>query len=119
MLSMLEIKILSEPTPVETLKSMASEQFIDMIKGVVDLEKQIIAVGGSLHADEEKELLESGSQQQNLWGINIYFDVDEEDRIEFDSMINIRPTQGNKSRGVEDLKTREKIISIINRLIIF
>ena len=102
---MSEIKIITSSVAIAELKNMASKQLVDMIKAVVDIEDKIIAVGGSLHADEEKKLLDSGSLQQNLWGINIYFDVDEEDRIEFDSMINIRPTQGNKSRGVEDPTT--------------
>jgi hypothetical protein len=116
---MLEIIIISNPTPIETLKQMALEQFIDMIKGVVDIEMEMMAIGGSLHSDEERVFLENGSLQRNLWGINIYFDVEEADRIEFDSMINIRPSQGNKSRGVEDAKIREKIMAIINHLIIF
>lgn len=116
---MQDIKIVREPLPVQVLKKMAEGQFTDMIKAVVDIEKEIIAVGGSLHADEEKELLSDGSIQQNLWGYNIYFEVEEQDRIEFDSMINIRPTQGNKSRDIEDLTIREKIIAITNRLIIF
>lgn len=116
---MSEIKIISNPTPIEAIRELASEQFMDMVKGVVDVEKAIIAVGGSLHSDEEKLLLEAGSLQQNLWGINIYFDVEEEDRIEFDSMINLRPSDGNKSRGVEDMKIRERILSITNHLINF
>ncbi len=114
-----EIKIISNSTPVEAIRALALEQFMDMVKGVVDVEREIMAVGGSLHSDEEKLLLEAGSLQQNLWGINIYFDVDVEDRIEFDSMINLRPSEGNKSRGVGDLKIRERIISITNHLIIF
>jgi Protein of unknown function (DUF5674) len=116
---MSEIIILSVPTPVEYLKALASEHYIGMVKSVVDIDREIMAVGGSLHSDEERVLLESGSLQQNLWGINIYFDVDEQDRIEFDSMINMRPTTGNKSRGVDDLEIQKKIISVTRRLIMF
>jgi hypothetical protein len=75
---MTEIEIFSHPTPIETIKGLTSEQFMDMVKGVVDIEKEIVAVGGSLHSDEERVLLEGGSLQQNLWGVNIYFDVEEE-----------------------------------------
>lgn len=114
-----EIVSINEMIPVADLKKLAANQFEDMIKAVVDVQKEIIAVGGSLHADEEKILLQSGSSQFNLWGINIYFEVDAGDRIEFDSMINIRPVQGNKSRDVENIETREKIISIVTRLIQF
>jgi hypothetical protein len=114
-----EIKVLSVPTPVEYLRTLASEQYMDMVKGVVDVEKEIIAVGGSLHSDEESFLLESGSLQQNLWGINIYFDVEEQDRIEFDSMINLRPSAGNKTRGIDNLELQNRIRYITNHLIIF
>ena len=92
-------------------------QFIDFIKAVVDLELKVIALGGSLHADEEKKLLETGSLQHNLWGINIYFDVELKDRIEFDSMINIRPSQNNRSRTIENPEIQKKIISLVNHLI--
>ncbi len=72
-----------------------------------------------MHADEEKLLLENGSKQKNLWGINIYPDKKGADFIEFDSIINIRPSQNNLSRFIEDEKIRKKIIEIINSLIIF
>jgi len=111
------IILISAAVSISYLKELASGQFADMIKAVIDVEKENMAVGGSLHADEEKLLLQHGSKQQDLWGINIYFDVDEADRIEFDSMINIKPGQGNRSRCVEDEGTREKIISIVNRFI--
>lgn len=104
---------------IDEIRKNATSYFEDMIKAVADIEKEIIAIGGNLHADEEKELLNNGSSQHNLWGYNIYFDVEETDRIEFDSMINLRPVQGNRSRNVEDEKIREKIISITNRLILF
>ena len=71
-----------------------------------------------LHADEETLLLENGSQQEYLWGINIYSEmIGDENWIEFDSMINIRPSWGNKSCGVDDPKIQEKIINIVNGLV--
>ena len=69
------------------------------------------------HADEEALLLEQGSQQENLWGINLYPEMPREKRIEFDSVINIRPSLGNRSRGVDDSKIRDKIVQIVNSLI--
>ncbi len=62
-------------------------------------------------------LLEDGSKQQYLWGINIYPEKSKEEWIEFDSMINMRPRQNNRSRGVEDPETKSKIITIVNNLI--
>lgn len=96
---------------------MAEEQFGNLVKAVVDVRRGIMAVGGELHADEEALLLEQGSRQENLWGINIYFDRSDEEWIEFDSIINVRPSQGNSSRNVEDHETRERIKSVATRLI--
>ena len=101
---------------MDELKTMAKGLFGNLVKGVVDVERRIMAVDGELHADEEALLLESGSRQESLWGINIYPDLEGPDRIEFDSMINIRPSQGNRSRGVDDPKVRERIIRIVSEL---
>ncbi|MDY4789531.1 MAG: DUF5674 family protein [Bacteroidales bacterium] len=70
-----------------------------------------------LHADIESYLLERGSKQDNLWGINIYPEIEGDDFLEFDSLINIRPRQNNRSRGVEDETIQEKIRNIINNKI--
>lgn len=96
---------------------MASLQFGDMIKAVVDLEVGMMAIGGELHSDEEAMLLDEGSRQSNLWGINLYPDKPSEEWIEFDSMINVRPSGGNRSRFVESGKIREAITQIIQRLV--
>lgn len=96
---------------------MAEKMFGNLIKAVVDIEKEIMAVNGELHADEEALLLQNGSKQQNLWGINIYPDLQGDNFIEFDSMINLRPSQGNRSRGVDSEEIRKKIIGIVNKLI--
>jgi hypothetical protein len=76
-----------------------------------------MAVDGELHADEEALLLERGSRQADLWGINIYPEIAGQDRIEFDSIINIRPSRGNRSRGVDDPEIREKIFQVVARLV--
>lgn len=77
-----------------------------------------MVVDAELHADQEKVLLENGSKQENLWGINLYpEDFAQEEFIEFDSMINLRPSWGNRSRGVDDENLRRKIIKIVNKLV--
>lgn len=76
-----------------------------------------MAIGGELHADEEAALLASGSEQQNLWGINLYPAQPEDDWVEFDSMINVRPALGNRSRGVEDPAIQAKILAIVRELV--
>ena len=111
------MKIINEPISIDELKEMAKNSFGNLVKAVVDVEKEIMAVDGELHADLEKTLLESGSIQKDLWGINIFPEIPGDDMIEFDSMINLRPIQNNMSRSVEDLTTRQKIINIVNKLI--
>ncbi|MFH1561386.1 MAG: DUF5674 family protein [Patescibacteria group bacterium] len=102
---------------VAELKEMAKIMFGNLVKAVVDIEKEMMVIDGELHADEEALLLENGSEQKDLWGINIYPEVSKTDWIEFDSMINIRPALGNNSRSVDDSKTREKILAVVNKLL--
>ena len=111
------IKIISQPISLLELKQTAKLIFGDMVKGVVDLEKKIMAIGGELHADEEAFLMNHGSIQQNLWGVNLYPDRTFPELVEFDSMINIRPRQNNRSRSVEDENTRKLILKVIGDLI--
>ncbi len=111
------MKIITNKTTISELKKIAEKQFGDFVKAVVDIEKRIIAVGGELHSDEEALLIENGSKQQNLWGINIYPDIKDENWIEFNSIINIRPSLGNRSRSVDNQKIRKQIIEIVNELI--
>jgi len=111
------MKLINSKISKAELAEIAKERFGDMIKAVVDIELGIMVVGGELHADEEAMLLERGSKQENLWGINIYTDKQTDERIEFDSMINIRPRQNNRSRDVLDQAVREKITIVVNNLV--
>lgn len=112
----MDIECVKEHISREHLKELALQRFGDMVKAVVDIEQHIMVVGGEMHADEEQLLLEQGSQQQNLWGINLYPDVLDDSWLEFDSMINLRPSQGNRSRGVEDAGVRARIADIVRLL---
>ena len=109
--------LIEEPISSLELREAGEELFGDMVKAVVDVEKGIMAVGAELHADEEAFLLERDSRQENLWGINLYTTRPVAEMVEFDSMINIRPRQGNRSRGVEDVGVREQIIEIVRKLV--
>lgn len=91
--------------------------FGDMVKAVVDVQQEKLGLDAELHADIEKELLSQGSLQENLWGINLYPEMEGDDFIEFDSLINIRPTQGNRSRDVKDPAVRARIVEIVQKLI--
>jgi hypothetical protein len=111
------MEIITEAISLAQLREMAVRRFGEMVKAVVDVEQAIMAVDAELHADEEEALLERGSEQAHLWGINLYPDIVGESWIEFDSMINLRPSQGNRSRGVDDSVTRRRIVEIVSRLV--
>jgi len=113
-----EIEVVRDAVRLGQLRSLAEGLFGDLVKAVVDIELGIMAIGGELHADEETVLLDAGSSQANLWGINLYpADYGTPGWIEFDSMINVRPGQANRSRSVEDSTTRDRIIEIVDRLV--
>ncbi len=112
------MKIIDTPISLADVKAMAGDRFGNLVKAVVDIERGLMAVDGELHADEEALLLENGSRQADLWGINIYPELTGADRIEFDSVINIRPSQGNRSRGVDDQTIRERIVRLVGGLIV-
>ena len=112
-----KIRLIKDKISIAELKKVAEERFGDMVKAVVDLELGIMAMGAEMHSDEEGYLLERGSKQDSLWGINLYPDNLGEDFIEFDSMINIRPRQNNRSRGVDDKKIQMRIREVVNKLL--
>jgi hypothetical protein len=112
------LRLLTEPISRADLASLAEEGYGEMVKAVVDVRREIMAIGGELHSDEEAALLDDGSDQRDLWGINLYPTESGEGMIEFDSMINVRPKQGNRSRDVEDEETRERIRSIVARWVV-
>lgn len=107
------MRIVDAPISSADLKAMAEGRFGNLVKAVVDVERKIMALDGEVHADEEGLLLENGSRQENLWGINIYPELEASERIEFDSVFNIRPSQGNRSRDVGDQVIREKVVQIV------
>ncbi len=111
------MKIITQSVTLNEIKAMAAATFGNLVKAVVDVDREIIAVDAELHSDLEALLLENGSKQKNLWGINLYSEIQGEEFVEFDSMINMRPSQGNRSRGVADKELREKIIGVVTKRI--
>ena len=109
--------ILQKPISREKLTELAENFYGDMIKGVVDTNRCKLALDAELHSDLERLLLEDGSEQEFLWGINLYPEVDDEDFLEFDSLINIRPRQNNRSRYVEDAQIRNTIQKVVKSFI--
>lgn len=112
-----QMQMIKTSISISQLRPLVQASFGNFVKAVVDVEKSIMVVGGELHADQEAQLLEQGSRQENLWGINIYPENSKDTLVEFDSMINIRPRQENRSRGVENPLIREQILKVVHRLI--
>ena len=109
------MKIIKDKLPPDELRQMAAGMFGDMIKAVVDVDRDLLAVDAELHSDLEALLLQDGSKQNDLWGINLYPAISGDGFVEFDALINIRPSQGNRSRGVEDGGIRSLIAEIVGR----
>jgi hypothetical protein len=107
----------ANPVSMDELRELAGPRFGDMVKGVVDLARGIMLLDAELHADQEAELLAEGAEQRDLWGINLYPDVDGPDWLEFDSMVNLRPSFGNRTRGVDEPATRAAIASLVDQLV--
>ena len=110
------IEIIKEKIDKEYLKKFLDNPFKEMIKFVVDIEKEIIALGGELHSDAEETLVESGSDNRNLWGGNLY-PFRKNDQIEYTSLINIRPSQNNPSMEIQSQEIKIKVDQIIDKLI--
>jgi hypothetical protein len=113
----IRITIVRDKISRSDLAGIAGNQFGDMVKAVVDPARMVMAIGGELHSDEEALLIEDGSHQWELWGINLYPGEQGEGFVEFDSMINVRPGQGNRSRGVEDAGLRARILEVVQKLV--
>jgi hypothetical protein len=107
----------SDPITFGELRGLVPGRFRDFVKGVVDLRREVLLLDADMHADQEAALLAEGSDQRDLWGINLYPQLDGPDWLEFDSMINLRPSFGNRSRGVDDAGTRAAITTLIDGLV--
>lgn len=105
------------PITLQELRVLAESRFGSLVKGVVDLRREVLLLDAELHADQEAALLADGAEQTDLWGINLYPGVEGDDWLEFDSMINLRPSSGNKSRGVDDPATRAAIAALVSRVV--
>lgn len=112
------MRIITDHITLNELRKFVGTFFADMVKGVVDIERRVLAIDAEMHADLEGLLLNDGATQTSLWGINLYPENDGDSFIEFDSLINIRPAQNNRSRGVEDQNLQQQIIAIVNERIV-
>lgn len=112
------MKLVQDKISNKELKVMSEKMFDGLVKAVVDIKREIMVIDAEMHADQEEYLLQQGSEQKDLWGINFYpDDVGSKDWLEFDSMINLRPSQNNRSRSVESEEIRNKIIEVVEKLV--
>ena len=107
------IYLLREPASSTQLREMLHE-YEKMIKIVVDIRRRILSGGGEMQSDCETVLLDNGSEQDDLWGANWY---PAEKRIEFESLINIRPRQGNRNILIQDEAVRRQVESITREIL--
>ena len=112
------MRIVRDQITLAELAELAADQFGELVKAVVDIDRGIMAVGAGMHADEEKELLLDGSGQEVLWGINLYpAEFGTPAWLEYDSMINLRPRLGNRTRFVDDPAIRARVAAVVDRLV--
>ena len=113
-----QIEVVRSSVTLGRIRSLAEGGFGDLVKAVVDIEQRAKAIGGGMHADEEAVLIDLGSRQRDLWGINLYPDqYGMAGWIEFDSMINLRPAQGNRTRSIDANEIRDRIIQTVSQLV--
>ena len=112
------IQVYEENIPLDEIVEISKEYYFPMIKGVIDIKNEIVALGGEYHMDANMVLLEKGLQQSNIWGFNIATDkynTNEEEYLEYTSFINIRPIVNNKGMFIQDEEIRKKIKNIIHK----
>ncbi|HUC87654.1 MAG TPA: DUF5674 family protein [Candidatus Binatia bacterium] len=103
---------------IRELTTMAKKMYGSLVKADVDIAKRVLIVDMGMHADGEAYLMENGSKQNDLWGINLHpADYGTDDFIEFDSLINIRPSQGNASKNVLDPEVKQQIVDIVKEIV--
>jgi hypothetical protein len=112
----MDIRIIKEPVPRDIVSEIAKEFYEDMVKGVADIKRGIIAIGGEWHSDANNVLIKDGSSQENNWGFNFYLNRPKGEEIEYVSLINIRPAQGNRDMYIEDADIRDKVRVVIAKL---
>jgi len=111
------IEIIDRKMGSKDLTKFLGNPFPEMIKFVIDIHREVVAMGGELHADAETLLLEGGSTQTNLWGGNLYVSSDGARRVEWTAMINIRPSQGNRSMQVENPSIQKEMARILDTVL--
>lgn len=114
----MEMRVINDKISRDEIRAIAKDQYVDLVKAVVDVNLGLLAIGGEFHSDMETLLVErEGSKREHVWGVNLYPDKAGTDFIEFDSLINLKPSHGNRSRNVEDKKIRSETAAIVHKFV--
>lgn len=113
----MNIRILDKKINIDEVKKLAEHWYGTMIKGCVDVERGIVAIGGDYHIESSEFLTASDSKFEDVWGFNIRFEENPDGVLEFDSMVNIKPNFGNRSRGINNEEIIKKAREIIYKFI--
>ncbi len=114
----MKIIIVKNSISLTEVKNLAEESYGDMVKAVIDLNLEVLAIGGEMHADAEQLLLENGSRQDDLWGFNIYPNDTGDKMLEYVSFINIRPKLNNRSQEIASAEIKDRIKSLVDKIIV-
>ena len=113
----MNIKILDHKLNIDEVKELADYWYGTMIKGCVDIEQGRVALGGDYHIECSELLTSNNSKFQDVWGFNIRFEENPDGVLEFDSMVNIKPNLGNRSRSIDNDEVIKKARKIIYKFI--
>ena len=103
---------------VKELKEMAQKMDGNLVKADVDVVKKLVVIDMPMHFEGEQMLLQKGSRQEDLWGINLFpqkFGSDE--FIMYESMINIKVHHNNPSMSVKSKEIKTRIRSIVDEVV--
>lgn len=115
----MDIRIVSDTITEAEIREIAREFYGSIIKGVADIEREVLALGGEYHSDALDILIDNGSRGEDVWGFNITLDSDQplDERIEYISLINIRPAKGSRDMEIKDVQLKDRIRDIIKKRI--
>src|SRR3989344_4997384 len=109
----MNIQILDHKISIKEVKALALFWYKSIIKGTVDIELGRVALGGDYHIESSEVLTSSGSKFEDVWAFNIRFEENPDGVLEFDSMVNIKPNLGNRSRTINNEEILKKLKEII------
>ncbi|TSD02519.1 MAG: hypothetical protein Athens071424_41 [Parcubacteria group bacterium Athens0714_24] len=107
--------IIKEKISKEEFDKLFNAFYGTVLKMTVDIEKNILSAGCEFHIECSEELVEKeSSEQKNLWGANLYR---KDMSIDYNSLINIKPMENNRSMEIQDSAIKQRVEKIIKDLL--